>query len=224
MLGRLPRQAHKLAVVVRTARFRWLVGVLFAGDFVMASLHLGNALTRHEHPERWISQPAFNLGTDRGFGEMFGYSQLAACVVFAFQLFRVRGSAVYALAAGLYLLALVDDVAAIHEYVGHHLRFLTTNHRIGELAAMCLPAGLALVLFVWTLRRTRKADAVYGAALLTLFSLLAVFAVFLDSLHVLVVIEETAELATVSLHCAFLFALSALVLRRRNPLNRLGAF
>lgn len=56
-------------------------------------------------------------------------------------------------------------------------------------------------------------------ALLALFGLLAAFAGLLDLFHVRVILEEGAELATLSLHCAFLAALFATAKLRSAPFH-----
>lgn len=202
--------------VARSSLFRWTFAALIVVDGVLAGLHLWNALTRHEHPDTLIARPFFNLGTDRGLGEIFDYGELAFCVGCAWRLFRMSGSRIYAATSLLYALALVDDSLGIHEFVGHHIAFITANHRLGELLTLSVAGGFAMVLLLSAFRKTKAPDKAFGLALLALFGLLALFAGLLDSLHVYVVIEETAELAAISLSCAFLVALDAHVRKRSD--------
>lgn len=219
MLAWFVHQGRPVWAVLSTPRFSWLLRYLLAIDACLGVLHMANALTRHEFPGALIALPIFNLGTDRGLGELFGYGKLIACAWFSWRLFSVRRSAAYATAGVLYLVALMDDAVAVHEYIGHHVAFISTSHRIGELLALTLAATAAAGLFIWALYKTPKADAALGVAILALFGLLAGFAGLLDVFHVLVIVEEGAELATLSLHCAFLAALYSLAVRKTSPFS-----
>lgn len=207
MFAHAAERMEPILAIVRSPRFRWTCAGLFIADIGLAALHLWNAFTRHAHPQTLIAHRFFNLGTDRGLGELFDYGELVLCAVFAWRLFRITGSGVYGAASLLYAVALLDDSLAIHEFAGHHMAFITANHRLGELLTLSVASGFAMVLFLSAFRTTKAADKVFGGALLALFGLLALFAGLLDSLHVYVVIEESAELAVISLNCAFLAAL-----------------
>jgi hypothetical protein len=179
-------------------------------------------LLRNTGSHSVLAQPFFNLGQDRGLGETFGYAKLLGCAVLLASIWRVTRTRIFLAFAFLYLWSLVDDAMSIHEQVGDVLQARGYSKELGEGPVLIAPGLVALAIFAREFRSTCREHRILGFAYLGLFAALAFFAVFLDALHVPVIIEDGGELMTLSFHAAFTASLYFGFKAHRETLGQSG--
>lgn len=200
--------AKPVVIAVLTTRaFAIVLASLLVVDALLLSLHVANVLLRNAGSHDLLARPFFNLGQDRGLGELFGYAKQFACALLLTSIWRVTRARVFVAFALLYLYGLVDDSMSIHEQIGHALKRRGYMKELGEAPALIAPSLFVIAMFAWEFRSTCREHRILGFAYFGLFAALAFFAVLLDALHVPVIIEDGGELITLSLHAAFTVSL-----------------
>lgn len=189
--------------VLATREFAIVLASFLFVDALILSVHVANVLLRNAGSHSVLAQPFFNLGQDRGLGETFGYVKLFACAVLLASIWRVTHTRIFLAFAFLYLYALIDDSMSIHEQIGDVVQARGYRKELGEAPALIAPSLITLAIFAWEFRSTAREHRVLGFAYCGLFAALAFFSVFLDALHVPVIIEDGGELVTLSFHTAF---------------------
>ena len=208
--------AKSVVAVVITREFAIVLASLLVFDALIVSVHVASVLLRNAGSQHVLAQPFFNLGQDRGLGEVFGYVKLLACAVLLTSIWKATHTRIFLAFAFLYLYALLDDAMSIHEQIGDVLQVRGYRKELGEAPALVAPSLIAIAVFAREFRSTCKEYQALGFAYFGLFAALAFFAVFLDALHVPVVIEDGGELATLSFHTAFTASLFRVLDASRN--------
>jgi hypothetical protein len=173
----------------------------------------------------WLKSWMFSIEQDRGLAEIFQYLKqfvLAACLLVAFV--RTRGWA-FAGWGVFFGFLLLDDVLEIHEQIGRVLGsqlgiptvFGLRTDDYGEIAYSVL-VGLGVVAFVMLIfRRGGDVSRRVSADLLCLLGVLALFAVFFDTVHtiayyrapalaqMLALLEDGGEMLVMSLITTYAF-------------------
>jgi hypothetical protein len=192
-----------VVAVLATREFAIVLASLLFIDALVLSLHVASVLLRNAGSHHVLARPFFNLGQDRGLGEIFGYAKLLACAILLTSIWRVTRTRIFLAFAFLYLWSLVDDSMSIHEQVGHVLKAHGYSKELGEAPVLIAPGLVTLAIFAREFRSTCREHRILGFAYLGLFAALAFFAVFLDALHVPVIVGDGGELITLSFHTAF---------------------
>jgi hypothetical protein len=189
----LTADVKSVVAVLATREFGVVLASFLFLDALILSVHVANVLLRNAGSPSVLAQPFFNLGQDRGLGEAFGYVKLFACATLLASIWRVTRTRIFLAFAFLYLWSLVDDSMSIHEQVGHLLKARGYSKELGEAPVLIAPGLITLAIFAREFRSTCREHRILGFAYLGLFAALAFFAVFLDALHVPVIIETAGS-------------------------------
>lgn len=164
--------------------FRLLFGLLLATDAAFISAHLLHSLT-----DAAFNDPQFNLGLDRGYGEIFQYvKEYWLIAVMGLLAFR-RRSALYLVWAVLFGYLLLDDSMEIHETAGAHVQDMLPfdlsrgGQDLEEMIVSIVAGALFLLAGVAAYRFADKKARTASLYLLLLLGLLAFFGVVTDVLH-----------------------------------------
>ena len=199
-------------------RLRGLLALLWATTAVYVALHL----TRRFLGVPW--NPLFDLGTERGYAEVFFQMLIGWSIVLLLgAAVRQRSGILAVFAVGLaYLLA--DDFFMIHERFGTwfarevmYVGPLSTH--IGEALWLTLVGLVLLAALALAYRRSRPRMRRVAVVLAWLFGALAFFGVAIDILHspfidlpivdpVFIALEDGGEIAVMSLLATYLVSLA----------------
>ncbi|WP_412061075.1 hypothetical protein [Rubrivirga sp. IMCC45206] len=211
----------------------WVLAALFlAVDVLLIGMFLPFKLG-------WVTDPAFKLGQDGGFGELFGYAKTLWIGLCAAALAVRTRQPVFAAFAALFLMFLADDAGMLHEYwgvrIGDALGFGTvvgmSPHDFGELLFVGAWAGPILALGALGYWKSHAAAQRVARVGLVGIGALAAFGIGMDVVHqvamagpeinglhtLLTTIEEGGEMVVLSVLAAGAIALLAVTLARASP-------
>ena len=171
-----------------------VVGLLVFTDLLMVVLHLAHRSVQVNSRVPMVKSLAFNISSDHGIAESFGYVQLFWVVLLLLWLGTLGRRRSYLPWALLFAFLLADDLFSLHQSAGSALvraagedpaRLLAGGLRtqdVGELA-FAGPVGLILlVLLTWGYRRGTARTRTTYRQLLGLSLMLAVFGLVVDGL------------------------------------------
>lgn len=196
-------------------RARTLLAALLAVDALLIALHVMQRLG-------WLHDAAFRLQQDGGVAEWWQYGQTASVAALLLALWRMRGPALYAAWAALFVYIVTDDALELHEQVGEWLAHAAALPPVGGLRPQDLGelmvlgcAGIVLVggCLVAHWRCPDRVARGHSRVLLGLLGLLVVCGVFADMgqfamaaaglpLHGMTILEDGGEIVAVSLTLA----------------------
>ncbi|HUT48798.1 MAG TPA: hypothetical protein VM325_05630 [Alphaproteobacteria bacterium] len=228
------RSIARLAAIIRGDRpIATIVCIVFVIDLAFVLLHVGHILSTEKI---WVvdalRNPRFDLMEEDNYAALFKIVLAGLLAAFLIRAYVISRQPVYAGAAAVLAALVAIGGLRLHVWIGSLIgarlglqaRFPEMAPHMGEALGVAAAGVLLLWLLLFAAARSAGLHAGVGVVLALLFVIMGFFAGGIDLLHALLffesvwlvwalqVIEETGELATLTILCA----VAAAAARRRH--------